>query len=257
MTQQLFQTGSLSRGGQPVIGCANPVFRAPVVTANAGIFDCHVKLLGENAFYVESVCAWALAQMKLPAPEPMWIYVSRSVLPKKSPWPYGEAKATICFGTRTLAGATTVRHSTAYDMTNHLRNWEHFSATATFDEAIANDDRSEKNILTDGKKHWLIDHSHSFGNKYGTPGALTQETFSFTNLLFKRLAAETAAQRSKRVPEIKAACAATSEALKNIPYSLMPLKNHLETDLPIYFEARLPSLVPLCLERLGIPELSS
>jgi hypothetical protein len=196
-----------------------------------------------------------LKEAKLPSPEPIWVLVNRSVLPKNSAWPFGNNDKAICFGTKTIPLARTMRKSASIDHASELLKWNHFSAAATFDEAIANEDRNPQNILTDGRNYWLIDHSHAFANRYRTPGALNSESFSFTNELFKVLAQQSSDQRMKRVPEIKSACAATSEVLMKVPYALFPKSNLMQGELTKFFNDRSQSLVALCLARLNMPEL--
>ena len=254
MSPLIFKTGTFSRGSRRVEGCANPVFDGSVVTVE-GFVRCHIKLLDEAAFFVESVCSWALASASLPTPEPYWIKVPKIVLPKGTAWPYGNADFFLCFGTRTIIGARTFRHSSSYDPAKDIIKWQHCAGAATFDEAVANDDRGMQNILTDGRRHWLIDHSRAFANNYRDPAAMKDTEPLFTNTLLALLAAQNQNQRLKSAEQIKKACGIVFSSLTALPYQPFYSENELQAGLQYFLDARLSRLTDLCMNRLNIGTL--
>ncbi len=258
MNPSNFKFGTLSRGSRLVSGCENAVFVGPVVTAAEGIIkQCHVKFLDEAAFIVESVCSWVLLDAGIPTPEPYWVYVSKMVMPRESLWPYGKRTDFLCFGTKTIDGARKFRFNEFDNPVEELLKWEHYIPAAVFDEAIANDDRGMHNILTTGKKHWLIDHNRAFVNKYTNHNALRDTEPLFTNTLLKWLANENHSRRLKVADKIKTGCSAVFKSLERLPYESFSMDEGLKEGMRHFLDARIPRLIDLCMHRLDIHTLGA
>lgn len=251
-----FTLGTLTRGSRLVGGSSNPVYAGLVSTAKTGFIHSHVKLLNESAFFVESVCALVLKTANIPAPEPLWVKVHKAVLDKKDPWPFQGFDSVLCFATRTIPGARTLRHAQMED-DQKLLKWEPSSRAGVFDEVMANDDRQANNILTDGKSYWLIDHGRCFVNSYYDPATMCKNTSpSFPNMFLDMMGAERPAVRAKFRDTVNKACGEVIQCVNSLPLDEFVTNPALCSGISYFLKKRSERLIEHCMARLGLNELN-
>ncbi len=252
----MFRLGTLARGASRVPNTKTQVWLGNVSTA-VGFVRAYVKFLPPSQFISESVCAWMLSRLGLPAPEPLWVLVHRPVLPRLRAWEKDEEKR-ICFATRALPAQTLFRRS-ARDphAMQQLTKWEHTFPAGVFDELVVNDDRGPDNVLTDGRgRYWLIDHNHALGSDRWNPEWLRDNAFPmFANKLLEILAGTPVNQRLKLGNETPACCVKMINVLKELPLSELRTDLRTRRAVDIFLAKRAERLVELTRFRLGLQEL--
>jgi hypothetical protein len=123
-----------------------------------------VKFGTEVGRSIEAVCAWIAQDVGLPCPAPRFVHVSRKNLPPGCPWKLGDAGKGTVFATMTIEYAFPLTRFDSDVMSSRLLKWKSLELAAAFDQLIANDDRSDGNMLMDPMgKLWLIDHGRALG----------------------------------------------------------------------------------------------
>ncbi|HSD40085.1 MAG TPA: HipA family kinase [Rhodocyclaceae bacterium] len=254
MHELAFRQGTLGRPMEPPISaCSNPVLLGPISTGLLPFFKGYVKLLPDSSFAIESVCAWLAFDRKLPIPEPMFVRVARANLPLRCPWPYEHPERTIAFCSVQVPSALPLARTAD---TGLLRGWPDLLAVAMFDLLIANEDRSNENILiTPRKKFFIIDHERALG----AAGAQLFSRHYFPivrnpllDLLVKDFSyKELAAMRSS----IITIAADFATAIDRIPYDALLVSKEMATQIDAFLQARSSKLVEWVFEHLNIREL--
>lgn len=251
-----FVLGTLTRGSTQITGTANPVYAGLISTAEEGFVHSHVKLLDESGFFVESVCAWILQDSNIPSPQAFWIKVNKAVLPRRSSWPYGELDSMLCFGTRTVINARTLKQEPSAEIAQKLLRWDSCHSSGVFDEALANDDRQVGNILTNGKGFWLIDHGRSFANAYREPKSLLTHTSPlFSNMFLDIIAAEKISVRMKLRGKVNTACGQIIASINALPLDEFVKNPDLRNGIRHFLNSRSEKLIENCMKKLGLDEL--
>lgn len=118
-------------------------WRATVRTIE-GDLSAIVKKIPENEIIVEIVCALLGRAIDLPIPRPLIV---------------SDEKHGILFGSQD-EGHPDLKHSLIPSemIMGFLSLWAELPKACVFDEWIANEDRHDGNILTNGLEFWLIDH---------------------------------------------------------------------------------------------------
>lgn len=106
-----------------------------------------IKRLPERSLAVECLCAQIGRALGLPIPRPM-ILIDR----QRSLW----------FGAERLPHPDLRQLGAMSALARQLSAWAHLADACAFDGWIANDDRNQGNLLTDGRgRFWLIDHERA------------------------------------------------------------------------------------------------
>jgi hypothetical protein len=85
-------------------------------------------------------------------------------MPKNHAWPYGAEREALVFGTRAVEGAVPLTRVDGAAVADKLEKWSFLEMAAVFDQLVANDDRTQGNILLAPKGDlWLIDHARALG----------------------------------------------------------------------------------------------
>ena len=213
-----------------------------------------VKLLPDEIRAVEAVCAWIARELGLPAPRPFFVRVRRSKLPSNRRWPFKEDEA-LCIGTEEISGGQVLKKFDSETIKPLLYKWPHLLTVAVFDHLIANDDRSDENLILDGRMHiWIIDHGRAFG------GIVSMNMFdepfpSFKNALLDMVASLPPAQRNQMRGDILTAVARTVEVVGRIPYSALEVDAPLASKIETLLQRRANALHAMVSSELGMPEL--
>ncbi|MCA9462479.1 MAG: hypothetical protein KC590_10140 [Nitrospira sp.] len=146
------------------------------IYAESGPTVAYVKVLNQNQLASEVVCALIGMALNLNIPKPYLVLAEKQNLPGSKKWLDGQNQK-ICFGSENAKSPSfrqllTLNPNRKKAIWNILLKWDGFKETAWFDEWIANDDRNVGNVLWDGKKFWLIDHSHSLTGPDWVPNDL-------------------------------------------------------------------------------------
>ena len=251
-----FRLGTLSRGATVVEGTATRVLSGLAVTAQ-GFVRVYVKLVTDEQFVAETVCAWLLRRLSIPSPEPFWISVPREVLPVSVQWRTGE-RHRICFGTEALPATTLlVDAAHAEDALSRLVDWRFVFHGGMFDELVVNEDRGASNILTDGRgQYWLIDHSHVFGGERWNLESLREGSSPlFRNKLLEVLGRTPSPRRLKLGQQAPAIASQFIAALDALPWDSLVVSPNLAVALQGFLQTRNTILVALTRARLGLDEL--
>lgn len=139
-----------------------------------------IKVLPNNQLISETACALLARALGLNVPPPYLVRVHKEQLRQSRKWGKDETEK-ICFGSEEIdhlslarilfpkrkGKSVPVHPSVMIKIRQQVAACEGFQETAIFDEWIANGDRHEGNLLWDGRKFYLIDHSHSLtGGKW-------------------------------------------------------------------------------------------
>lgn len=188
----------------------------------AGPFEpVFVKVLPVNARSIEAVCAWLATEIELPAPQPMLLDMPASRIPRGCDWPFGTNAYATCFATRAVENAFPLSNVSSDVATAMIDKWASLPAAAVFDQLIANDDRTEGNILLGPRRDlWLIDHGRSLGGG-GQRLFSTDVTPSTANFLLSRVANFPAQERVRLRPALIAICTRLASAVRRVPYAAL------------------------------------
>lgn len=251
---RLFRDAKLIRPNKRVKVEPYPVIRGSVLSqAGYPIQFAYIKLLPTNLRAVEAACAWIAREMGLPLPEAIFVTVSKSMVPQNVPWPYKEDSA-ICFATLEIGLAQPVKNIQAEALAPLFRSWPHLLASAVFDHLVANDDRSQDNLLIDGQNaFWLIDHSRALGGAGQTP--FSDPFPSFQNIFLDLLKVKSLADRLKMQQELLSLCAAATLAVEKVPFEGLRIEEQLASQIQRFLRARVRALVAMLQQELGLPDL--
>lgn len=224
--------------------------------ASAGPFQhIYVKVLPLPERCIEAVCAWLGREVGLPIPEPFLPLLLKSRIPKGQPWPFGEASEEYVFATLAVERAQRLVSLDSELVRRLLDRWAHLSTAAAFDQLIANDDRTEGNILLGPRQDiWLIDHTRALG---GAGGRLfsTEVTPLFTNFFLHRISTFPASTRLRMRNDLVLACSKLCGAVPRIPYDALRVPDHIASQIDSYLQTRALRLQPMVLSAVGLPDL--
>lgn len=99
-----------------------------------------IKQIPRKQIVIETVCALLGRYIGLPIPRPMLVF---------------DRDNNCFFGSEDIGHPDLRVNKEALEL---LKGWEHLHRACVFDEWIANEDRHDGNLLTDGYNFWLIDH---------------------------------------------------------------------------------------------------
>jgi len=215
----------------------------------------YVKILPVNARSIEAVCAWLAREIDLPVPQPMLLDMLASRMPKGCAWPFGTDSHATFFATRSIENALPLRN-VASDVANLLINsWASMPAAAVFDQLVANDDRTEGNILIGPRRDlWLIDHARSLGGG-GQRLFSTDVMPSTSNFFLARIAGYTAQKRVSLRPELIAVCTRLASAVSRVPYSSLLVPEEIAMQIDDFLSRRICVLQAMLLQSIGLPDL--
>lgn len=166
---------------------ATETWKGPIQTS-VGQVVAFVKVLPDNQLISEAACALLAQALGLDVPTPYLVQVNKEQLKKSKNWIDGETTK-ICFGSQELSHPSLARvlapkrkgklvpiHPVLQQkIWDQVRGCDSFQETAIFDEWAANGDRHPGNLLWDGRKYYLIDHSHALTGGKWKPDRLKPE----------------------------------------------------------------------------------
>ena len=251
-----FRSGQLVRPNALVKASPYPVVRGTFLHRPGYPFEwVYAKLLPANRRAIEQVCAWIARDMDLPTPEPVSVTVDRSRLQRDMPWPFDQDRQ-ICFGTVEVPQAQKVRRLESQPIREILSRWPKLIDATAFDMLIANEDRSEENLLIDGHGQlWLADHDRALGGAGESLFSSTSATH--INLFMKHLKELPLPRRIANRPAILSACAVASAAVARIQYQKLGLEAPLAEQVAAFLEKRSKMLAQMMLSEIGLPEMFS
>jgi hypothetical protein len=215
----------------------------------------YVKVLPVNARSIEAVCAWLAREIELPVPEPMLLDMPASRLPKGCAWPFGTDPYATCFATRAVENALSLSNVSSDVATAMIDKWGSLPAAAAFDQLIANDDRTEGNILLGPRRDlWLIDHGRSLGGG-GQRFFSTDVTPSTANFLLSRVARYPAQERVRLRPALIAVCTRLASAVSRVPYAALLVPEDIAMQIDDFLSRRVGMLQAMVLQSIGLPDL--
>ncbi|MBI5718699.1 MAG: hypothetical protein HZC37_13535 [Burkholderiales bacterium] len=245
---------------------ATPIFiekREPAVVLRArrswsGPFEpVYVKVLPVNGRCIEAVCAWLAREIGLPAPEPLLLTMPANKMPRGSEWPFGTQSRQVCFATRAIPGALALRRVASDQVGGMLDRWPHLAAAAAFDSLIANDDRTEGNILLDpARALWLIDHARSLGGG-GERLFSTDVTPTAPTYFLSRIAGYAVPERVRLRTALIAVCTKLCAAVPRIPYDTLLVPENIAMQIEDFLVRRAHVLQAMVLQAIGVPDLYS
>lgn len=249
-----FPCGTVGRPMRVINACSNSVLHSNISLGTAGpsFLAGYVKLLPESARAIESVAAWIAREMKLPVPDPLFARISRTSVPKEVEWPYS-VDSVIAFVSSEIPNARSLARTA--DLTL-LRGWPALLEVAIFDLLIANEDRSEANILVSGRARFhIIDHERAMG---GAGRALFSRNYfpAVGNPLLDLLAGSSLASRYGMRRSILESAARLELITERVPYSDLLVTPTLSEEISAFLQARSTRLVEMVFDRLNIRELT-
>lgn len=243
---------------------ANPIHIrkvTPHVVLDAGcasataIDRVFVKLLPEHLFCVEAVCAWLAHDARLPVPEAYVVRVPRHKVPKDCPWQFGPSMIINAFGSKAVEGALSLDRIDSSVVREKVWAWPMLELAAVFDELVANDDRSENNMLMGARGElWLIDHARCLGGA-GQRLFSSDVTPSFPNYFLSQIGQMTFNQRLQRREPLVRACAEFASRVSRVPYATLGVDDALRAQIEPYLQQRASRLAGTVLHTLGLPDL--
>lgn len=215
--------------------------------------DAYIKLLPTNLRAVEAVCAWIGRELGVPLPEPIFVTVSAGAVNQGCVWPFKNGEE-VCFATLEIKQAKPVRRMQSNAISQIFTSWSKLVNAAVFDHLIANDDRSEENILLDARgTPWLIDHSRALG---GAGQSLYSDPFPPTKNVFLEILKEFASTHRLRIrQELLGSCSAATALVGRIPYSGLAVEGEMAQQMQRFLQKRAQVLAPMLLSELGMPDL--
>jgi hypothetical protein len=214
-----------------------------------------VKLSSENRRCIEAVCAWIAQDVGLPVPEARFVLVNRSRLPRGCPWAYGDAEEITAFGTVAVEGALQLTKLDGDVLAPRLLAWSSLELAAAFDHLIANDDRSEGNMLMDPRgKLWLIDQGRSLGGG-GQRFFSTEVLPSIRNFFLERIRRLSAADRIKRRSALMSACLELGARVPRVPYDALRVPPGTAEQINSFLSQRAGRLQAMVLDAVGLPDM--
>jgi hypothetical protein len=251
----VFQVGNVAGPITPIKREPHAVFDCQLASASPFI-RAFVKVLPPNLLAVESVCVWIGRDLGLPLPIPYFARIRQGICERyRCPWPYLEETA-ITFGSQAIENSIQIARVNRSVITGIIDKWSLLELAAAYDHLIANDDRSEGNILLDGRQNlWLIDHTRTLG---GGVRLFSSEYFpSFTNFWLSRIAQMPVSERIRRKDHICRASDAVCARVNRIPYDALGIADELAQQIQIFLNRRSERLLPMLLSEIGMPALPS
>lgn len=249
-----FDFGSLAAPVEAVKTTPRVVLRA--MRSWAGPFEpVYAKVLPVNSRCIEAVCAWIALQIELPVPRPMLLTMPASRMPRGLQWPFGSEHQAIVFATRAIDGALPLSRISSETSWNLIDRWDALPAAAVFDQLVANDDRTDGNILLGPRRDlWLIDHARSLGGG-GQRLFSTDVTPRFENFFLSRLAGFPLKDRQRLRPGLMAVCARLGGIVPRVPYGSLLVPDDISMQIDDFLQRRLVTLQATVLQAVGLPDL--
>lgn len=214
-----------------------------------------VKVLPVNARSIEAVCAWLAREIELPVPEPMLLDMPASRMPRGCAWPFGTDQHATCFATWAVENALSLSNVSSDVAMALIDKWGSLPAAAVFDQLIANDDRTEGNILLGPRRDlWLIDHGRSLGGG-GQRFFSTDVTPATANFLLSRVASYPAQVRVRLRPALIAVCTRLATAVSRVPYAALSVPEDIAMQIDDFLSRRVGMLQAMVLQSVGLPDL--
>lgn len=214
-----------------------------------------VKLCSENRRSIEAVCAWIAQDVGLPVPAPRFVRVKKTRLPNGCAWRLGDADSAIAFATVAVEGARQLIKVDGDVLQPKLLKWEFLELAAVFDHLIANDDRSNGNMLMDPRGGlWLIDHGRSLGGG-GQRFFSTDVLPSIRNFLLEKIGREASADRMKRRTALMSACVELEARVPRVPYERLLVPPAIAPQINSFLSQRASRLQAMVLDVVGLPDL--
>jgi len=250
----VFRTGTLA---PPVrVHKAAPRLVLDAQLAWAGPFlHVYAKVLPINERSIEAVCAWLAREVELPAPEACFLRMHRTRVPKGHPWIFGDSSEEVVFATVAVEQAQQLVRADGTAVAALIDKWPSLAAAAVFDELIANDDRTEGNILLGPRSDlWLIDHTRALGGA-GNRLFSTEVAPLFTNFFLQRIAGYSLAQRNGLRAPLMAACLRLTAAVPRVPYDELLVPENVARQIETFLRQRANRLQTMILSSIGLPDL--
>jgi hypothetical protein len=214
-----------------------------------------VKLATETGRSIEAVCAWIAQDAGLPCPAPRFVQVSRTHVPPACPWKLGDDSKVTVFATVAIEGAVQLTKLDSDLLSPKLLKWKSLELAAAFDQLIANDDRSDGNMLMDPSgRLWLIDHGRSLGAA-GQPVFSNDATPSIRNFLLEKIARQTSADRIMRRDTLMSACVSLAACVPRVPYDGLLVLPVIASQINSFLTQRANRLQSMVLDIVGLPGL--
>jgi hypothetical protein len=215
----------------------------------------YVKLGMETGRSIEAVCAWIAQDAGLPCPAARFVQVSRTNTPPGCPWKLGDVNKVIVFATVAIEGALQLTKIDSDLLSQKLLTWKSLESAAVFDQLIANDDRSDGNMLMDPTgKLWLIDHGRALGAA-GHPIFSSDPTPSVRNFLLDKIARQSLADRMKRREKLMAACVTLAACVPRVPYDSLLVRPDTASQINSFLTQRASRLQAMVFDNVGLPSL--
>jgi hypothetical protein len=215
----------------------------------------YAKLAPINRRCIEAVCAWIGHEVGLPLPQTRFVRVLKARLPKGCVWPYKQSEEEWTFGSLAIEGA---RPLTGFDSSlaaAKIDKWQYLEMAAAFDQLVANDDRTQGNVLLDPRGAlWLIDHARSLGG--GGQRLFSTEVLPLVNNFFlSRVASYPMADRMKRRGALLAACHQLVSAAMRVPYDTLLVPDEMAIQIRDFLLRRATLLQAMVLDAAGVPDM--
>ena len=213
-----------------------------------------VKLANEHRRCIEAVCAWIAQEAGLPSPEPRFVRVSKEKVRTNVPWSFSGPEIT-GFGTVAIPNAQQLTKLDSGWASELLSKWQWLELGGVFDELVAHDDRSNGNILVDGRANlWLIDHGRALGG--GGQKLFSTDIFPpFKNYFLEMIAQEAMAKKMQRKNALLAACYQMAARVPRIPYEDLLVPEHIAEQISTFLAQRAHVLPTMVLESARIPDM--
>lgn len=191
----------------------------------------------------------------MPVPESYTIKVPRTKLPRDCPWQFGQSAIVDAFGSKAVENSHSLNRIDSNVVRERVLNWPMLELAAAFDELVANDDRSENNMLLDPRGDiWLIDHARCLGGA-GQRLFSTEVTPSFRNFFLNQIAQMSFNQRLQRREPLIRACTEVISRVGRVPYATLGVSDALRVQVEPYLLQRAARLSGTVLHALGLPDL--
>lgn len=249
-----FRVGKLIRPRWLVKSTPHAVLRAyALFQAGYAPELVYAKLLPLRRRYVESICAWLGREMGLPIPEPLFVEISPDKVPSDCVMPKNGGDM-IHFATIAIPFAQPLRKVDQFMGTGSSPSWSSLVDAVVFDHLIANQDRSEDNLLVDGNRRlWLVDHDRALG---GLGERLFSDPYLPSNNYLMAILKEY--RRNDRLAlrqELLRGCVVASSAAVRVPYSALRIPDAVAEEADRFLRARAERLVHIVLSDMGMPDL--
>lgn len=213
----------------------------------------YIKLLPLSRRYVETICAWLGREMGLPMPEPFFVEVAPDRIPPDCVVPANGGDL-IHFATKEIPQAQPLRRANQFIGGAADHPWQSLVNAMVYDHLIANQDRSDENLLLDPYgKVWLIDHDRALG---GLGERLFSDPYLPShNFLMEMVKEQSARDRLALRHEVLRYCAAANHAASRVPYDSLNVPEPFADEADHFLRKRAEHLADLVLSDLGVPDL--